>query len=181
MKAVNEEGKREHGEKTRQVLLSGKASPSMASEVMGGTTAKLLLLHSDVYNDTRPQICKSQNRKNHGSAEFCSASAGNDISVTHRAQAEEAARQLRKGERSGREQPFSNPPALHHRNHLHISVPVLSFSHAEDMLYLAQIFLVTRFQALVTELDGKAVQLEVGTLTIKGSVKTHEPEIACYG
>lgn len=112
-------------------------------------TVKLLLLYSDVYNATKPQICKSQNRKSHGSAEFCFANAGNDISVTHSAQAEEAARQLRKGESSGREQPFSNPPAPHHRNHLHIYVPLPSFSNEEDTLYLAQIFLVTRFKVLM--------------------------------
>lgn len=113
------------------------------------TTVKWLLLYSDVYNATKPQICTSQNRKSHGSAELCFANAGNDISVTQSAHAEEAVRQLRKGERRGSEQPFSNPPALHRRNPLHIYVPVPSFSNEEDMLYLVQIFLVTCFKVLV--------------------------------
>lgn len=115
----------------------------------GGWTVKLLRLYLDVYNATKTQICKSRNRRSHGSAEFCFANAGNDISVTHSAQAEKAARQLRKGERSGREQPFSNSPAPHHRNHLHIYVPVPSFSNEDDMLYLVQILLVTHFKVLV--------------------------------
>lgn len=104
------------------------------------TTVKLLLLYSDVYNATKPQIRKSQNRKSHGSAEFCFASVGNDISVTHSAQAEEAARQLREGARREEEQPFSNSPAPHRSSHLHIYVPVPSLPNEEDMLYLAQIF-----------------------------------------
>lgn len=97
----------------------------------------------------KAQICKSQNRNSHGSAEFCFANPGNDISVTHKAQSEEAARQLRKEQGGGREQPFSNPPALHLRNHLHIYVPLSPFSNEEDVLYLAPIFLVTCFKVLV--------------------------------
>lgn len=100
----------------------------------------MLLLYSDVHNATQPQIYTSQNRKSHRSAEFCSASVGNDISVTQSAQAGEAARQLRKGVRREEEQPFSNAPAPHRSSHLHIYVPVPSFSNEEDMLNLAQIF-----------------------------------------
>lgn len=106
----------------------------------GNTTVKLVLLYSDVCNATKPQICKSRIRKSRGSAEFCFASVGNDISVSHSAQAKEAARQLRKGARREQEQPFSNSPAPQHSSHLHIYVPVPSFSNEEDMLYLAQIF-----------------------------------------
>lgn len=104
------------------------------------TTVKLLLLYSDVHNATKPQIGKSQNRKSHGSAKFCFASVGNDISVTHSAQAEEAAGQLRKGARREEEQPVRNSPAPQRRTHLHIYVPVPSFSNEKHMLYLAQIF-----------------------------------------
>lgn len=76
----------------------------------GNTTVKLLLLYSNVYNATKPQISKKspnpKNRKSHGSAKFCFASVGNDISVTHSAQAEEAERQLRR-ERGGRKRSHS--------------------------------------------------------------------------
>jgi len=118
-------------------------------DVGGGNTVKLLLLYLHVYNATKPQIRKSQNRKSHGSAEFRCAKAGNDISVTHRARAEAAARQLGAGERSGRAQPSSSPPAPLRPSQLRSHVPVPSLSNEGDVLYLAPIFLVTRFEVLV--------------------------------